>query len=208
MATSDERHVFTSFISREAAYRLMMSIWKPDDEDMESKPGLKMIDSSATMKSDDAKNTTQGDQMSSSPEVPKPSGIKEKSGMRCRRVAEVSEPNEDDSSSTISGNEGQSSVAKGSRTKISLEATSTTNESHLNGGEAKSGLGNSLRYKLYGFDIPATVPTFYVLLMAAVFLSITASFLAFQIYTFTRSSRAILPPKVLREVRLTFIQVL
>lgn len=29
MATADERHVFGSFMSREAAYRLMLSVWRP-----------------------------------------------------------------------------------------------------------------------------------------------------------------------------------
>lgn len=32
VATVDERHVFGSFMSRESAYRLMLSVWRPEEE--------------------------------------------------------------------------------------------------------------------------------------------------------------------------------
>jgi hypothetical protein len=36
--TADERHVFGSFMSREAAYRLMLSVWRPVAPEPEEEP--------------------------------------------------------------------------------------------------------------------------------------------------------------------------
>lgn len=215
VATADERHVFGSFISRESAYRLMISIWKPDVDtecakadtlkDIESSSSLALIELTAT--ADGAgtganinnKNNPKKQKekiVSSTLDIPKLSGSRSKSpessspNVRCRRVVEVSESIEEDSSSAISSNESPSGLM--------MEATSTTVDARVD-GEPKSDAEKQLMrsgatattYRVFNYEIPATVHIVYLLFTLIVILLLSASFMTYQIYMVDSSTETL-----------------
>lgn len=194
VATSDERHVFGSFMSRDSAYRLMVSIWQPDTDEC-AKPALKGVESSSSMASTDlpATNNNQqtkskGKTVAATLDVPKSNDSRSKSpdsNSRNRAPGEVSESVEEDSSSANSSNESPSGTVK--EIDMDTNCMSSVNASNADGvdGELRSDAAKHkhLSYKFMNYEIPTTIHIGYLALALAIFLVFTASILVYQIYS-------------------------
>lgn len=197
VATSDERHVFGSFISRESAYRLMISIWRPDTDESANPVTLKGIESSPSLVStvaaataDTTETNTNTSQTKNTLDVPKsssrsrsksPESSNENLNLRCRRVAEVSESIEEDSSSAISSNESPCSLLK----NTSCTEPSSTTKCDFGNNEPKSNAekrGKCVAYTFLNYKIPSSVHIGYLAIALVFILMLTASFMAYQIY--------------------------
>lgn len=211
VATSDERHVFGSFISRESAYRLMISIWRPETDDSAKPATLKGIESSSSLASNDltvlavAIATTENNsndnnnQTKNTLDVPKlasrsrsrsksPASSNNSGNLRCRRVAEVSESIEEDSSSAVSSNESPCGLMKNTSC---TEPTSTT-KNDFDDNEPKSNAekrGHCAAYKFLNYEIPSSVHIGYLAFALVFILILTAGFMVYQIYVIENAPR-------------------
>lgn len=192
VATSDERHVFGSFMSRDSAYRLMVSIWQPDTDEC-AKPALKGVESSSSMASTDLPATNNNQTKSKGKaaatlDVPKSNDSRSKSpdsNSRNCALGEVSESIEEDSSSANSSNESPSGTVK----ENNADACYISSVNGLNAdavdGEPKSDAAKQTHfsYKFLKYEIPSTIHIGYLALALAIFLVFTAGILVYQIYS-------------------------
>lgn len=178
----------------------MISIWQSDNDDKNAT--LKNIESSSSLASADLTITAPPAESKKSKDaipstmldVPKVSGSRSKSpessssSLRCRRVAEVSESIEEDSSSAISSNDSPLGlVVKREPTSPIPEPTSTTNlDVRGVDGEPKCDADKQLAtgvYKLLNYEIPTRVHIGYLLLALIVIFLLSATFMIYQIYS-------------------------
>lgn len=143
VATIDERHVFSSFLSREAAYQLMLSVWK------EALPNsdIDEMATSALLRSTDANSSSDAPVKvaeSKSKAVPIP--IKHTLQVVHQRIRpngcgdlDVSEL-DDDSSSAISGNESLTQLLQSKN--LLVTDLVATNEQSPNNSSNSSNLSN------------------------------------------------------------------
>lgn len=170
----------------------MVSIWEDEADDksstlknIESSSSLASADMTITANYEDTKNAT------ATLDVPKASGSRSKSpdlsatNLRCRRVAEVSESLEDDSSSAVSSNESPSGLV---RETSCTEPTSTTNLDPGADGEPKTQAekGTHGVYKIFNYEIPSKVHIGYLLAAMIVILLLSAGFMIYQLYVSDR----------------------
>lgn len=136
VATREERHVFSSFLSREAAYQLMVGVWKTalpnsDIEVSTMSAVLRVVNASSD--ADATKNTSETRIKSSPQPIKQTLQVVHKRHMRngCNADLDVSEMDED-SSSAISGNESLAQLLQSQKLQMvgDLVQTSPNNSSN------------------------------------------------------------------------------
>lgn len=210
VATADERHVFSSFLSRESAYQLMLSMWQdliaPRDVDIGTssaclRPLTVSVDNSTVVAESQAADKTSPQPDASVKHTLKVVNHKRQSssgGGSATGDLNISEL-EDDSSSAVSGTEGFRFLRQAPNTVV--DANSIRNEASEHNSDITTHESNSereskdsqvvdvaeeimpkpLTISFYQYQIPRTIHIAYFGLSLAVILALIASFLIYRI---------------------------
>ena len=173
VATEDERHVFGSFLSRESAYRLMISVWQPETHPEMLPNGLSEENTPASC--DQPPTVVEN----STPPAARPS-----------KDIEVSECSiEEDSSSAISGNECHQMFVHAELLESKSKLTCRNQSSGTDQGdltrlqEPVKPINPPETIQFYQFHIPTTIPVAYFGMSLAVILVLISTFLFYRIWT-------------------------
>lgn len=174
VATADERHVFGSFMSREAAYRLMLSVWRPvAPVEPEIVPKLPDVEISECSIEDDSSSAISGNE--SPPRIQESTTSDASHSLRHRTAGNFIN---DESG----GNCAKANDIKDIPNKIVDTMTSSTTATGMHESRSTSPLPKIVPIGRFSqIHLPANIHILYIGVVLAVLLALFSGFLFFRI---------------------------